>query len=178
MTQYIWYPKISNVKGLLCLLSAIVFVPATWAQTSACDLNSDGAVNVVDVQLATNMTLGISSCTANVYGSNTCNVIVIQRVTNAALGGSCVTGTGTTSHSVALSWQASTSSGVTGYNVYRGTVSGGPYTKITSSTVSGLGYTDNNVTSGQTYYYVATAVDSSSNESAYSNQATAAVPNP
>jgi hypothetical protein len=166
------------VKGLLALATAAVFVSATWAQTSACDLNQDASVNVVDVQLATNMTLSLAPCTANVYGPNVCNIIVVQRVTNAALGGSCVTGTGTVAHSVTLSWLASTSSGVVGYNLYRGTTSGGPYTKVTSSLVAGLGYTDNNVVAGQTYYYVATAVDGSSNESAYSTPATAVIPTP
>jgi len=164
------------VKGFLAFVAIAVFVPATWA-VSACDLNQDGSVNVVDVQLATNMTLGLTPCTADVYGSDVCNVIVIQRVTNAALGGTCVTGTSAVSHSVTLSWLASSTTGVTGYNVYRGTATGGPYSKVTTSAVTGLGYTDTNVTAGQTYYYVATAVEGSS-ESAYSNQATAAVPTP
>ncbi|MGC2829312.1 MAG: choice-of-anchor D domain-containing protein, partial [Candidatus Acidiferrum sp.] len=78
-------------------------------------------------------------------------------------------------HSVALSWTASTST-VSGYNVYRGTVSGGPYTKINSSLVAGLSYTDLMVQSGTTYYYVTTAVDSSGNESVYSNEVSAPIP--
>jgi hypothetical protein len=78
-------------------------------------------------------------------------------------------------HSVALSWTPS-SSQVIGYNVYRGMVSGGPYNKITPSVEANTNYTDNSVTSGQTYYYVTTAVDSSNVESGYSNQATAAIP--
>jgi len=77
-----------------------------------------------------------------------------------------------------LNWTASTSSNVTGYNVYRATQSGGPYTKLTSSPVVGTSYTDVTVLAGQSYYYVTTAVDSSSNESVYSNEATAAVPSP
>jgi fibronectin type 3 domain-containing protein len=76
---------------------------------------------------------------------------------------------------VALTWNASTST-VSGYNVYRSTVSGSGYVKLNSSLVSGLTYTDSNVQSGTTYYYVATAVDSSGNESAYSNQASAPIP--
>jgi fibronectin type 3 domain-containing protein len=78
-------------------------------------------------------------------------------------------------HSVALSWNPSTST-VIGYNVYRGTRSGGPYSKLNSSLLSGNAYTDPNVQSGTTYYYVSTAVDSSNVESTYSNQATAAIP--
>jgi fibronectin type 3 domain-containing protein len=65
---------------------------------------------------------------------------------------------------------------VTGYNVYRSTTSGSGYVKINSTLVSGLTLTDSNVTSGTTYYYVTTAVDSSGNESAFSNQATAPIP--
>jgi fibronectin type 3 domain-containing protein len=37
-------------------------------------------------------------------------------------------------------------------------------------------FTDNNIASGQTYYYVVTEIDSSGNQSTYSNQATAVVP--
>jgi fibronectin type 3 domain-containing protein len=76
---------------------------------------------------------------------------------------------------VDLTWNASNNA--VGYNVYRGTVSGGPYSVITSLDGT-TAYTDNTVASGQTYYYVATAVDSNSNESGYSNQTQAAIPNP
>jgi fibronectin type 3 domain-containing protein len=76
---------------------------------------------------------------------------------------------------VDLSWNASTSSPA-GYNVYRGSASGGPYTKINLSLDAGNYYADGTVQSGQTYYYVTTAVDSSGTESGYSNQVTANVP--
>ena len=91
-----------------------------------------------------------------------------------------LTGNGTTArqHSVALSWEASTTSGVVGYNVYRDSVSGGPYSKINSALEASTAYTDNTVTAGQTYYYVTTAVDGSGNESGYSNQAPAVIPTP
>jgi fibronectin type 3 domain-containing protein len=78
-------------------------------------------------------------------------------------------------HSAALSWTASTSA-VSGYNVYRGSANGGPYTLISTSLVTGLSFTDTNVTSGATYYYVATAVDSNGNESGDSNQVIAVIP--
>jgi fibronectin type 3 domain-containing protein len=76
---------------------------------------------------------------------------------------------------VGLAWTASTST-VIGYNVYRGTVTGGPYTsKLTSSPVASTQFTDTGVHSGQTYYYVVTSVDSSNVESVYSGQASAVV---
>jgi len=79
-------------------------------------------------------------------------------------------------HSVALSWTASTSNGVSGYNVYRGPVSGGPYAVVSSSLVAATQYTDSTVQSAQTYFYVVTAVDSNNAESAYSNEVSAAIP--
>ena len=84
-------------------------------------------------------------------------------------------GTQASQHSVALSWDASTSQ-VAGYNLYRGTVSGGPYTKINSGLDASTNYSDASVQSGQTYYYVTTAVDSQGTESGYSNQAQAVIP--
>jgi hypothetical protein len=162
--------------------STVAFKAAAPAVTSsACDLNKDGATNVVDGQLAVNMSLGLTTCTANIAGAGVCNSTVVQRVMNAALGSSCVTDAGTTppaSHSVTLSWTSSPSSNLSGYNVYRSTTSGGTYAKVNTALVSATSYTDANVQAGQTYYYVATAVDTSSNESAYSNQAQATVPTP
>jgi hypothetical protein len=87
------------------------------------------------------------------------------------------TGSGTqaSQHSVALSWNASTSQ-VNGYNIYRRIGSSGTYTKLNSSINPVTSYTDTAVQSGETYDYVTTAVDSSNVESAYSNQATASIP--
>jgi hypothetical protein len=80
-------------------------------------------------------------------------------------------------HSVDLSWDASVSQ-VAGYNVYRGGQSGGPYTQINSSLEASTSYTDRTVHSGNTYYYVVTAVDPSGNESSFSNQIRAVIPSP
>ena len=79
-------------------------------------------------------------------------------------------------HAVSLSWNSSSSPNIVGYNVYRGAASGGPYAMINLTPVANLAYTDMAVTSGQTYYYVCTAVDSGSNESANSNEGVATVP--
>jgi hypothetical protein len=88
-----------------------------------------------------------------------------------------LSGSGTApAHSVSLAWSAS--SGAVGYNIYRGSVTGGPYTMINPSLNTSTSYSDTTVAAGTTYYYVVTAVDSSSNESAYSNQAKAVVPSP
>ena len=80
-------------------------------------------------------------------------------------------------HSVDLSWIASSSSNVAGYNVYRAGVSGGPYASVASAN-PGSTFADGSVQSGQTYYYVVTAVDTNGAESVYSNQVQAVIPSP
>ena len=111
-------------------------------------------------------------------GSNSGTVTVTSNATGSpatiSLSG---TGVATSTHTVALNWTASTSSGVAGYNVYRTTTSGSGYSKVNSALVAGVSYTDSStLQSGATYYYVTTAVDSSGNESPYSNEASATMP--
>jgi hypothetical protein len=91
-------------------------------------------------------------------------------------GSTTLTVTAQISHSVDLSWTASTSPDTVGYNAYRSLVSGGPYSKLNSSLIASTSYTDPTVQSGYTYYYVTTAVDSQGAESAYSNESVATVP--
>jgi hypothetical protein len=83
-----------------------------------------------------------------------------------------------TAHSVSITWNASTTSGLAGYNLYRGTVSGGPYSRITSTPTTALQFTDAAVTAGQTYFYVVTAVGGNGVESVTSNEMKATVPTP
>jgi hypothetical protein len=81
------------------------------------------------------------------------------------------------SHSVAISWTASTSN-VIGYYVYRSTQSGGPYALLEPSVVSGTSFVDTNVLPGQTYFYVATSIDAGGNESTFSAEVSATIPTP
>jgi len=79
-------------------------------------------------------------------------------------------------HKVQLSWKASTSRHLAGYNVYRGTRSGGPYKKINGSLDPSTKYTDLHVVAGYKYYYVATAVNLKGQESKRSKQVEAVIP--
>ena len=78
-------------------------------------------------------------------------------------------------HLISLTWQPS-SSPVIGYNIYRGTHSGGPYSRLNSSPLSSDTYDDDGVQSGLTYFYVLRSVSADLIESSASNQAAATVP--
>jgi hypothetical protein len=85
-----------------------------------------------------------------------------------------LSGSGTaTQYSVNLYWNASTN--VSGYNVYRSTSSNGTYVKINASLDASTAYTDSTVAAGQTYYYAATSVNSSGQESSLSTPPVEAV---
>jgi hypothetical protein len=103
----------------------------------------------------------------------------VTLVSNATAGAKIVTLTGTglapVQHSVELSWTPGTSA-VIGYNVYVSLVSGTSYTKLTAAPVAATGYADSGLQTAQTRYYVVTSVDSSNNESAYSNEVAAIIP--
>ena len=129
------------------------------------------------VTLSPNQSASVSVQFApTVAGSVSGAVSILSNATGSS--GVTLSGTGVApqvSHTVALNWGASSSS-VAGYNVYRSSVSGSSYAKVNSSLVGGASFTDSNVQTGQTYYYVATAVDASGNESVYSNEVPAIVP--
>ena len=86
--------------------------------------------------------------------------------------------------SVSLSWSAPVSdggTGVTGYNVYRGTTAGGEATTPVATNVGTTSYTDPGVTNGTKYYYKVAAVNAvgtspQSNEASATPQQAATVP--
>jgi hypothetical protein len=88
-----------------------------------------------------------------------------------------------TTTGVTLSWNGATDchgGPVAGYNLYRSTTPGGPYTQVNTSLISGTQYDDipvsatmaqyaiTSAASGGTYYYVVTSVDTDGDESVYS----------
>jgi len=88
--------------------------------------------------------------------------------------------TGAGGHDVVLTWTASPTDGIIGYNIYRGTSSGAESkTPLNANPINGTDYTDENVTAGEQYYYVVTSVTSDGEtQSAPSPEATATVPTP
>jgi len=80
-------------------------------------------------------------------------------------------GTGPSTHTIDLSWTASVSADISGYNVYRAvyTDSCGSFSKVNSELITNTFYTDSGITDGMSYCYATTAVDTSNRESGYSN---------
>lgn len=183
----------------------LTFTPTTAAfgnvtvgatQTQAASVTASGGAVSISATSSTNAEFGVSGLplpvnlaagqsaafsltfTPQASGAASGTITLTTNASNAPITAS-VNGTGVAApqHSVSLAWSASTST-VTGYNVYRGTVSGGPYTVITTAPDPSTSFTDSAVQAGQTYFYVVTAVDSAGNESVDSNQAQAAVPTP
>ncbi|MBZ5593077.1 MAG: hypothetical protein LAP39_12620 [Acidobacteriia bacterium] len=71
-------------------LGVLVFIiQGLNAQTSPCDVNKDGAVNIADVQMMVNEALGVLTCSSDLDGSGKCDIADVQRVITAALGGTC-----------------------------------------------------------------------------------------
>jgi hypothetical protein len=103
------------------------------------------------------------------FVSNASNSPTVQGLTG--------TGVAASQHHANLSWTATTSS-VAGYNIYRGTQTGGPYSKLDTSLDASISFSDSTVLAGQTYYYVVTGVNSQGTESAYSGEAKAVIPSP
>jgi len=114
--------------------------------------------------------------TPNANGAASANMTFTSNATNAPTV-QALTGNGQAppQHWVDLSWD--TSSGAVSYNAYRKLPTDANYTQITSGD-STTSYRDNNVAAGTTYDYVVTAVDSSNNESSFSNMAVVTVPTP
>jgi hypothetical protein len=82
--------------------------------------------------------------------------------------------------SVVLHWDRNTDANLAGYRVYRSTTgAGGSFSLVNSSLLSGPGYCDisSKVINGQTNFYYATAVDTSSQES-FPSATVSALPHP
>jgi hypothetical protein len=78
-------------------------------------------------------------------------------------------------HSATLNWNNGDPTAIS-YNVYRSTVSGGPYLPLNSAPLSATTFKDSTVAAGSTYYYVVTETNASGVESQFSSEVPATVP--
>jgi hypothetical protein len=167
--------------GTLTATGASVSVSSvSLSGTNPSEFSVSGLTFPVTVTTATPVTFTVKF-TPGSSGAASATASFASNATNTPNTAS-LTGTGTAApvHSVSLTWTASSTTGVTSYNVYRAVYTGsvcGSYSDIGSTASSVTAYTDNVVTDGTTYCYATTAVDPDG-ESAYSNVVQAAIPAP
>jgi hypothetical protein len=77
---------------------------------------------------------------------------------------------------VELDWGDVTDTDLDGYDVFRATSPGGPFTRINATRLSASAYTDTAVTGGVPYVYAVTASDEANNRSPLSTTASATPP--
>jgi len=161
---------LTNSGTAALAITSIAFTGANAADFS--EVNTCGA----SLAAGAHCTIAISF-DASATGSRAASLTVSDSTSGSP---QTVSLSGTGTHDVILTWTANTSSGIEGYNVFRGTTSGGESkTPLNSSPISGTTYTDVNVQPGQKYYYVVTAVSSNgTTQSADSSEASATVPTP
>ncbi len=87
-----------------------------------------------------------------------------------------LTGTGMAAQNLSVNLFWNSTPNVVGYNVYRSTAANGTYSRLNSSMEANTSYTDGTVASGNTYYYSATSVNSSGQESTRSTPVQAVIP--
>lgn len=193
----------TSVTGTLTVTPALSLAPATLTFSGTLDTLSSSPESVT---LTNNSSAGVAinsitasadfsqanNCAATLAAGASCTIAVTftpptagsltgtLTVASSAANGTLTAGlSGTGLHWIGLSWTDSDPT-VVGYNVYRGTMSGGPYpTKLTSGgTVSTPSYMDSDpaLVAGTIYYYVVTAVNSAGVESADSAQAQVTFP--
>ena len=158
-----------NASGTLTAGGSSVTVSAVSSNNSA--------FTVGGLSLPVTITAGNSAAFTITFSPQTTGAVTAAlTLTSNAQSSTTVetlTGTGTAApvHSVNLSWSASTSSNVSGYNIYRAmyTTSCGSFSKVNSVLNTTTQYTDSVVADGTSYCYATTAVNSSSGESGYSN---------
>lgn len=134
---------------------------------------SGGAGTTLTPNQAT--TLNISFSPTN-PGAVTGKVTVASNATNSPTISLSGTGVQASTHSVSLTWTASVSTDVVGYNIYRSIVTGGPYSALDTIPVATDAYQDSTVQAGQTYFYVVRAVDNEGTESPNSMEVLATIP--
>jgi hypothetical protein len=131
------------------------------------DMSNNGAVATrpeYSIQLANTGTWEAAT------GFNKLNATLTISATSTAPGAPTnLTATAASSSQINLSWSAS--AGATSYSVHRATVSGGPYTQVTSG-LTGTTYSNTGLSANTTYYYTVKATNSVGT-SAASSQASA-----
>jgi len=158
-----------TATGTLTASGASVIVSAASTNNAAFTISGFSLPHTINAGQSANFTITFSPTVAGAATARLTFTSNAQTSTTTET----LTGTGVaaSTHSVALSWSASTSQNISGYNIYRAsyTTSCGSFAKVNSVLDTSTAYTDSSVINGSIYCYATTAVDASNAESGYSN---------
>lgn len=158
-----------TASGTLNATGGSVTVSAASANNSAFSVSGLSLPVTIDSGKSVPFTVTFSPSAAGAASATLTFTSNAQTSTTAE----SLTGTGMAAptHSVNLSWNPSSSSNISGYNIYRAVYASscGSFAKINSTLNTSTLYTDAVVTDGTSYCYATTAVNSSNEESGYSN---------
>jgi len=165
-----------SLNGSLTANGASVIISAGSSDSGEFVLSGISLPKTLSAGQSTSFTV---TFTPNTSGAASANLTFLSNASNSPTVES-LTGNGQApqSHSVDLTWNASLSSDVVGYNIYRRTPSGSYGSAINGPLNVDTSYTDNTVAAGQTYFYVAKAVDGNGVESGPSNEIQTIIPSP
>ena len=153
--------------------TALSISSLTITGTNAADFAEVADTCGSSVAAGANCSIGVAF-TPSTSNSETASLAIADNATGSP---QTVSLSGSGIHNVGLLWTPSSTSGVVGYNVYRGTTPGGENsTPLNSTPTSGATFTDESVTAGATYYYVVTAVGSDGSQSPASAESSTTVP--
>jgi len=158
-----------TATGTLTASGATVTVTAASTNNAAFTIGGFSLPHTINAGQSANFTITFSPTAAGAASATLTFTSNAQSSTTTET----LTGTGVaaSTHSVALSWNPSSSQNISGYNIYRATytTSCRGFAKINVLLDTATLYTDSSVTNGNAYCYATTAVDTSNVESAYSN---------
>ncbi|MDP9338208.1 MAG: choice-of-anchor D domain-containing protein [Acidobacteriota bacterium] len=165
----------SSTKNLTLTNASTSSVTISKVMVSGAGFTASGSAAGITLSPAQTTTVSATfnpSSTGQYSGSITISCNATNSPASIVLSGTGVTGT---AHAVTLTWQAA-ATGTAGYNIYVGSTSGGPYSRLNTSMVTGTSYVDSGVQSGQTYYFVVTSISTLNKESTYSAEVKAIIP--
>jgi len=158
-----------TASGSLTATGANVTVTAASTNNSAFSVGGLSLPVTIPAGQSASFTVTFSPQTSGAASASlTFTSKALRSATGETLSG---TGTPAPTHTVNLSWNRSTSPNIFGYNIYRAVYGNpcGSFSKINSVLNTSTLYTDSEVTDGTSYCYATTAVNSSNEESGYSN---------
>ncbi len=158
-----------SAKGTLTASGTSVTVSAASTNNSAFSIGGISLPATIPAGQSASFTVTFSPQTTGTASASLSFTSNAQSSVTETLTG---TGTAPPTHHVNLSWNASTTSGSSGYNVYRAAYANtacGAFSRINALLNTTTLYNDSTVVDGSSYCYATTAVDSSNQESGYSN---------